>query len=236
MLRIRFLTLGCAAVLAIGSSAFATTYSAYDLSGATNITGIYDTVAGGDSTLENVGGNTAGCYPANESPDKAIDGNTGTKYLAYGNFNSSGTGTPGGVNTGLYFTLGSAVTVNAIQFATANDDARRDPLTITLEGSNQTSNLNLGTSWTTIYSGITGLYDYASNETGRNTYGDIKSINNTQSFASYRILITGVRDDTAGMMQFSEVKLLSAVPEPSTIILLSVGLAGLLAYAWRKRK
>jgi len=235
MLRISFVFLGCAALTALSSTAFATTYSAYDLSGATGITGIYNTVAGGDSTVENIGGNTAGCYPGNESPDKAIDGNTGTKYLAYGNFNSSGTGTPGGVNTGLYFTLGSAISVNAIQFATGNDSPERDPLTITLEGSNASSNLNLGSSWTAIYSGVTGLSALGTNDS-RNTYGDIESFSNSTAYSSYRILVTGVRSDTVGMMQFSEVKLFSAVPEPSTMIMAAVGLAGLLAYAWRKRK
>ena len=234
MLRISSLILACAAALAVNSTASATTYDAIDLAGVTNITGIYDTVAGGNSTTAGVGGNTPGCYPEGEAPLYAIDGQTSTKYLAYGNFNTSGTGTPGGVNTGLYFTLNSTATVNTIRFATANDSSGRDPLTITLEGSNANSNdLGLGSSWHTLWSGVTGL---AALSEVYGTYGDYETFSNTTAYQSYRILVTEVRSTTAGMTQFSEVQLFTAVPEPSTLLLLATGVAGLLAYAWRKRK
>ena len=38
------------------------------------------------------------------------------------------------------------------------------------------------------------------------------------------------------MTTFDDVGISSVVPEPSTIALLTTGLLGLLAYAWRKRR
>jgi len=46
-----------------------------------------------------------------------------------------------------------------------------------------------------------------------------------------QILVWG-RDSSSIMESF----LLTPTPEPSTVILLATGLAGLVAYAWRKRK
>ena len=50
--------------------------------------------------------------------------------------------------------------------------------------------------------------------------------------SSNQILVWGTNNAT----QYPETFVLTPVPEPSTILLTVTGLAGLLAYAWRKRK
>ena len=73
-----------------------------------------------------------------------------------------------------------------LQFCTGNDLQNRDPFTITIEGSNQApSLLTLGSSWTLIYNGSTGLQPF----TNRYTCGAILSVpNNSVWYSSYRIL------------------------------------------------
>jgi hypothetical protein len=178
-------------------------------------------VAGGNSALY-TGYTNNTTY---EGPTNLLDGKTSTKYCTQ---NIS-------TNVGFYITLTTAAVVSEIQFATANDTPGRDPLTITIEGSNATtsSDLLLGSSWTEIYSGAAGL----DSTTARQSYGDLVSFSNTTSYTSYRVLVTSVRTSSSTLMQISEVKLFGEqVPEPSTTVLLGGGLIGLLAYAWRKRK
>ena len=112
------------------------------------ITGISATVIGGNDTIATAG-TGSGQFPAAESPPNAIDQlykspytTAGTKYLNFGNGNSGVTSATKGVGTGFYVTpvFGSSV-VNAIQMATANDSPNRDPLTVSLEGSNATGTI-----------------------------------------------------------------------------------------------
>ena len=96
--------------------------------------------------------------------------------------------------------------VVGFRFCTANDAAARDPMSITLEGSNQTgTDLNLGSSWTLLYSGVSGLQV----DPGRSQYGSRVYFNNTMVFQSYRLLITSKRD-LENSMQFSEFRLIVA--------------------------
>lgn len=93
----------------------------------------------------------------------------------------------------------------AIRFTTGDDLPDRDPLTITVEGSNAISTtLMQGTSWSTIYSGSIGL----DIDPGRNNDGLLQCIPNNQIwYTSYRILITSKRGINSAV-QYSEVKLL----------------------------
>lgn len=81
----------------------------------------------------------------------------------------------------------------------------RDPLTITIEGSNQSiSALMLGSSWTLIYNGSTGLNP----DPGRNNSGIIQNMsNNTSWYTSYRILVTSKRH-ISDAVHFGEIELL----------------------------
>lgn len=110
------------------------------------------------------------------------------------------------MGTGVYVTLqrGASLLV-AVQFCAANNLPERDPLTVTIEGSNQPSSaLTLGSSWTLICNGLTGLNP----DPGRFAGGTVEYIlNNMISYASYRLIITSKRNIT-NSIQYSEVKLL----------------------------
>jgi hypothetical protein len=97
-----------------------------------------------------------------------------------------------GEDTGLYLTLNSGpLALVAFYFGTNNYSPLRDPLTITIEGSNfnQTA-LTFGFSWTLIYNGSTGL----TKDPGRSTMGIIQILPNFPiPFASYRLLVTSKR-------------------------------------------
>jgi hypothetical protein len=207
------------------------------------IVGIWQTTAENSSTTSTVGTTQAGQYPAAEPPSAAIDGSVDTKYLNFGTGGGSGVTSPTkGEGTGFYVTPlgatgGLATLVTGIRFATANDAPERDPLTITLEGSNATgADLALGVNWTLIYSGSTGLEPLFSNTPEhRKQYGDVQSFANSEYFTSYRVLVTSHRG-VANSVQYSEVELLGQViPEPSTAVLAALGLLGVALFARRRR-
>jgi len=78
--------------------------------------------------------NPGGVNPAGEEPNKAIDGNTATKWLDSNILP-------------LVIDLGSGVrrVADAFRYCTANDESGRDPLQWVVEGSND------GTSWTALH-------------------------------------------------------------------------------------
>jgi hypothetical protein len=161
--------------------------------------GIYETIVGGDSS-PSTSGNGTGNYPSNESPSNAFDDDTSTKYLNFGNCGND----DAGLRTGLYFTLkrGPSI-VTGLRFYTANDCPDRDPLLVTLEGSNQPSELlNLGSSWNLIYDGPSGL----TTDPGRESRGVKQSFSNSTPYASYRLLITEKRD-SENSVQYSKFQL-----------------------------
>ena len=161
------------------------------------IVGIFDTSAGSSSNA-NVGN-----WTSSESPSKTFDNNTNTKYL---NFAAGDTSATGGLQSGLYVTprIGRSV-ATGVQFATANDNYERDPITVTLEGSNNASaQLHLGASWALIYSGSTGIN--ASVDPGRRTYVPMQNFSNTIAFTNYRLLVTSKRASSYGV-QYSEVSI-----------------------------
>ena len=164
------------------------------------ITGVYSTVASGSS------GGTNGYYSGpSEAPPYAIDDTTSTKYLNYGPSGSCSASYQSGVNTGYYVTpaASSASVAIALRFATGNDSPERDPVTVTLEGTNSTA-LDTGSSWTLIYSGPTGISGTV--DPGRSTYVAQQSFTNTLAFKSYRLLVTLQRAN--GCTQYSEAQII----------------------------
>ncbi|CAF1296154.1 unnamed protein product [Rotaria sordida] len=171
-----------------------------------SIVGICNTIAGGSTGGFNVS------YPSSEKPPNAIDGSLSTKYLNFGDSSSgcSGSSSPG-INTGFYVTptISSASVAVRLLFATAGDTPNRDPITVTLEGTNATGTtaLNLG-SWTLIYSGSTGIS--SSTDPGRQTYVSEQSFTNTIAFRSYRLLITSKRG-TGNSVSYAEAHIIGYI-------------------------
>jgi hypothetical protein len=170
-----------------------------------SIMGLYTTSAGQSTGASN------GIYsgPA-ETPDKAIDGLLSTKYLNFGFQGTTGAvlNQPG-FGTGFYVTpsISNASVAIGLLFATANDYPTRDPITITLEGTNATTTaaLNLGSSWTLIYSGPTGIDPIT--VPARSTYVPQQNFSNTIVFSSYRLHVTSQRN-ISDAVQYCESQIL----------------------------
>lgn len=141
---------------------------------------------------------------SNEAENVAavIDRDVDSKYFNRGRdtdeFN------PSGVNTGFVITPTGRGIVRSVQFATADDMPTRDPLRITIEGSN-----NLGAlaaqenGFTLLYEGPTGL----AKDPGRKQWGPVIEFSNNTPYKSYRVLVTETRAENADAVQYSEVKL-----------------------------
>ena len=159
------------------------------------IKSLYDTVAGGPTV------GFEGRYSIyGEKPPEAIDNNVNTKYLNYGTTSAAFLmSTNPGKDSGFYVTpnVGASL-ANGILFATANDFPGRDPLTITLEGTNST-NLHSSSVWTLLYNGSTGL-DLV---TTRSSYGSSVAFTNNVSYISYRLLVLTQRD-ISDSVQYAE--------------------------------
>jgi hypothetical protein len=171
------------------------------------IIGVYNTIAGGS-----IGGVNASYSTPSEYPPFAIDNSSSTKYLNYG-INVGGlTAYQPGLNTGFYVSpvSSSASIAIVLLFATANDVPDRDPITVTLEGTNVTSStaLNLGSSWTLIYSGPTGIN--STTDPGRLTYVPQQNFSNTLAFRSYRLLVTSQHGNTS-CVQYAVAQILGYV-------------------------
>jgi hypothetical protein len=214
------------AILAfVGISAFASAAYAQvvDATAPGNpIVGVAATLGSNTSLLAVAGGGSGNAYPTMEAPPNAINDNLSDKYL---NFQQSGAG---------FIVTPSALSVlTGVDMATANDAVERDPLVITIEGTNSpNATTTLNSSWTLIYNGASGL----ATDPGRNTFGQQVSFANALSFTSYRVLVQTVRTPTsANSFQFGEIELLAPVPEPSSLILAVMGVSA-AAWRWRRRK
>ncbi|CAF1556078.1 unnamed protein product [Didymodactylos carnosus] len=165
------------------------------------IFGICNTTAGGDSTPSVISGTNPCNFYTGEIPSNAIDNNYLTKYTNFGSGTISTSSPTQGCNTGFYTTpsMGPSV-LKAFVFITGNDNPNRDPTAITIEGSNSTTSLTIGTSWTLIYSGLCGL----SSDPGRRMSGvQQRFTSNTVAYLSYRLLITTQRGSECSV-QYSE--------------------------------
>ena len=140
----------------------------------------------------------------------AFDNNVLTKYLNFG-----GTGYGGatlfqpGARSGFYVTpsVSNASVAIGLLFATANDELNRDPLTVTLEGSNNNL-LDAGSSWTLIYTGPTGIN--AIMDPGRQIYAPPQYFYNTVAYRSYRLLVTSQRGSDCSV-QYAEAHIIGFV-------------------------
>ena len=156
----------------------------------------------------------AGWYPDGEAPPKAVDGDTGSKYLNFGMY-----------STGVIMPLsGGAATARSVRLATANDDDRRDPTSYVLFGTTSaitsTNNSNgLSENWTLIGNGTLSL------PTDRNTWGDPVNIGTPGSYSAYWIVFPSIRDGSTNSMQISEVQLWDGADATGSVISVNAGAA-----------
>ena len=172
------------------------------------IIGLYNTTAG-----RSTGGFNGTYSSVNEYPLSAIDANTSTKYLNFGYKGCPRCIVYGpGIGTGFFVTpsISNATIARALLFATGNDSPNRDPITVTLEGSNASTitMLHQGSSWTLIYNGSTGISQTI--DPGRETYVIQQNFSNTTPYSSYRLLITSQRGND-NSVQYSESRIIGYV-------------------------
>jgi len=140
--------------------------------------------------------------PDAETVDHAIDGVL-QKYLNFGD----GAGGVDELNTGFIVTPSAGVsTVDSFVLTTANDAEERDPATWELYGTNEpivsvNHSTGVAETWTLIDSGSVSL------PVARDTVGPTVTVNNTASYASYKMLFPTVKDaGAANSMQIAEVQ------------------------------
>ena len=207
---------------------------------------LLDVTAPGDAISPVDLDGTVGSSPAsgNEDALHAID-NVTQKYLNFG----EPAGADSELNTGFIVTptLGATVggtIVSGLRLFTANDAVERDPASLRLEGSSSAAG-----PWTLIFEeDMLALPGVAQTE-ARNAGGLVPidpathfhqelMFDNTTPYLSYRLVFPTVKNSpaAANSMQIAEVEFLGvAVPEPSTFVLMSAGLAGLVLAARRRR-
>lgn len=165
---------------------------------------LWNTTVAGDSLLSTseLG---VGRYNATSSSRNILDQNSANNYISFGSCVVGKASNSCGIDTGfIVVPLQGATLLLGIQFTTNTGSRASDPLTITIEGSNETlSALMFGRSWSLIYKDSTGL----DIDPGRSMPGVDQCIkNNTIWYTSYRVLVTSKRD-ISDSVQYSEVKL-----------------------------
>jgi alpha-L-fucosidase 2 len=111
---------------------------------------------------------------------------------------------PPGDNTGFVVKPSRSGVVTAVQFATGNDRPERDPIKITVEGSNDpNASAAQGNGFTLLYDGPTGLEA----DPGRKQWGPVIRFTNSKPYQFYRVLVTQTRGDSTDAVQYSEVRL-----------------------------
>lgn len=170
--------------------------------------------------------------PGGEQAPLAIDRNAGTKYLNFGEERS-----------GLIVTNAQGpVRVNYMRLTTANDAVERDPASYELYGTNDPitttphSNSNGTEVWTLIKSGtltLPGVLPNGGGDDARFDGSTIVAINAAADYKSYRLIFPTVKDAAAAnSMQIADIQFatdLSQIPEPTSLLLVACGLAGLAA-------
>lgn len=156
--------------------------------------------------------NPANNWPANESPDKAVDGDANTKFLIFQ-----------GSNAGLIITPPAGpATYNRLALTTANDAPERDPASYKIYGSTTalpTSGNIAISSLTLIQEGTLALTDVRNNGTTVAGPG-IVQFNNTTPYASYLVVFPRVKDTPASnttLTQIAEVKLSQGLTVPHQV-------------------
>lgn len=146
-------------------------------------------------------------WPSGESPDKAVDNNTGTKFLAFRNNNAGLILSP--TNATLAF--------NRLSLYTANDASERDPASYVIYGS---STVLTGTSGTNLP--LTGLTKLASGTItlpdNRSSGPTVVQFANTTAYASYIVAFPTVRSTSGNSItQISEVQLSQGMIPPYAV-------------------
>ena len=167
------------------------------------VTGFYQGSVGGNDVPSSVGSG-AGQYSSTFPPAKAIDHDPTTKYLNFGNGSSTVSSATKGVGTGFIVTpaLGPSI-VTGIQVATAGDTPNRDPLTVSIEGTNATTNLNAGASWTLIADNVNLGINV---DPARQMFGPVATFANSTAYRSYRVIVKSQRGSETGV-QYAEMNL-----------------------------
>lgn len=164
--------------------------------------------------------------PGGEPSPLAIDNNTGTKYLNFGEEFSGLIVTPSN-NPDNY-------AVTSLTITTANDAEDRDPTSFILFGTNDAissadHSTGDGEFWELIAQGVLDL------PAARNTVGPTVMFDNETHYDSFRLIFPTVKNaGTANSMQIAEIQLgatafIADVPEPGTAVLGLIGLVGLAA-------
>ncbi|CAF0753912.1 unnamed protein product [Adineta ricciae] len=180
------------AAKSITSTSIAKNVTALQIFNRTNeiVYAIWNTTAGSNSLPSSAGGGEGEYWPS-EPPEAALDGNLSTEYTNHGCADECFNITSG-MYTGFYFTIKSAP-FRLMKFCMGTNvrHVKRDPMTITIEGSNNDqSELPLGKSWTLIYSGSSGLTE----SLNRSSHGTTQTVaTNVASFRSYRLIVTSTR-------------------------------------------
>ncbi|CAF0876870.1 unnamed protein product [Adineta steineri] len=151
---------------------------------------IWNTTAGTDSVYA-VSGTSIGTYYPGQSAQTAFDGDLTDGPCNHGSCDYTNGALACGTKAGFYITINGAPKVLAafdVISHTGSWSRVRDPMMITIEGSNLNgSALTLGSSWTLIYNGSAGLIT----DPGRAAWGTLQLISNPSiAFASYRLLVT----------------------------------------------
>lgn len=144
-------------------------------------------------------------YPGGEAPPNILDNNPGTKYLNFA-----------GAGSGFIVTPSGASTVRSFTMTTANDSPDRDPTSWELYGTNDaitSADNSTGTAenWALIDSGSVAL------PAARYTLGPLVTVNNSASYASYRMLYPSLNGSS--MMQVADVAIYEASDGSGTSIL-----------------
>lgn len=159
----------------------------------------------------------ANMFPSNGKPSFSIDDGLSSKYRNFGEINT------GFVITPSFNSHNGGTFVTRLNFATAIDAPKRDPLTFTLEGTNGDPLTGI---YTLIASGSTGF----ESDPGRSTYRTSGTFPGVGAFTSYRLIFPTVRDSAlADSMQLGEVAIRGvAAPEASILSLLGISAIGLM--------
>jgi len=149
-----------------------------------------------------------GDWPGAETPDLAIDNNTGTKFLHF-----KGETQPSGIQ--VTPAIGATV-VTGLTLTTANDDYGRDPIKFELYGSSDAN--SLAEAYVLIASGDVVDFNQAEVWPRFTMNATPITFENATAYLHYRLLFTAVRDVTqANSMQIGEIELIG-VPVPGNVV------------------
>ena len=167
-----------------------------------SVQSLWNTHAGGSGTAATPAASGAGTYYTAQSASNLFDGKLTSSFASRGN-SVSGSNAIAGLNTGFHVTIAQChPTLVSFRLGTGTSGTERDPMNITVEGSNGCSNLLTCGSWMKIYEGSSGL----ENTLSRSTFGMNVSIPTPASYASYRFLVTAKRNSGI-YVTYTEVEL-----------------------------